>query len=255
MEADRREAQVRQRYPGLRRERSLQDIDKDIETIWRELQELDKLPLDRPSSTAPLPLSEQHLLSPPWRRPVAPSTSPQPPQHYSFLPRAETRPGAITPSYVSPSPRTARAAFLATQTHESPATRGRQGKPEGSHVLETKFSAEAINQHACQPTNQPSGQPSIQSSIHIPRNTTFQPSNQYDSTKNSSFTSSVNERSSSQTRGAEGLKSCLKSESRSSSNTRSSGVTRSESPGGRESPAKQGVNFRTTRKLEHLPLS
>ena len=64
MEADRREAQVRQRYPGLRRERSLQDIDKDIETIWRELQELDKLPLDRPSSTAPLPLSEQHLVSP-----------------------------------------------------------------------------------------------------------------------------------------------------------------------------------------------
>ena len=30
---------------GFRRERSLQDIDKDIETIWRELQELDKLPV------------------------------------------------------------------------------------------------------------------------------------------------------------------------------------------------------------------
>ena len=26
----------------FKRERSLQDIDKDIETIWRELQELDK---------------------------------------------------------------------------------------------------------------------------------------------------------------------------------------------------------------------
>jgi len=65
------------------------------------------------------------------------------------------------------------------------------------------------------------------------------------SSKTSSFSSStVKERSSSQTRGVEGLKSCLKSESRSSSATRSStGMLRSESPAaGRESPAKQGVN-------------
>lgn len=66
------------------------------------------------------------------------------------------------------------------------------------------------------------------------------------SSKTASFSSStVKERSSSQTRGVEGLKSCLKSESRSSSATRSStGMLRSESPAaaGRESPAKQGVN-------------
>jgi hypothetical protein len=29
---------------AFRRERSMEDIDKDIETIWKELQELDKLP-------------------------------------------------------------------------------------------------------------------------------------------------------------------------------------------------------------------
>ena len=150
---------------------------------------------------------------------------------------------------------TARAAFLATQTHDSPATRGRQGKPEGSHVLETNFSSEAKNQQTSQPTSQPASQPSSQSPIHIPRNTTFQPASQFNATKKSSFTSSVKERSPSQTRGAEGLKSCLKSESRSSSTTRSSDVTRSESPGGRESPAKQGVNFKTIRKLAHLALS
>ena len=30
------------RANGVRKDRSLQDIDKDIETIWRELQQLDK---------------------------------------------------------------------------------------------------------------------------------------------------------------------------------------------------------------------
>merc|ERR1711971_620701 len=86
--------------------------------------------------------------------------------------------------------------------------------------------------------------------------TTFQPSSATtspvysSSSKTASYSSStVKERSSSQTRGGgvEGLKSCLKSESRSSSASRSStGLLRSESPAaGRESPAKQGtVNFR-----------
>jgi len=45
VEADRRETgQSRTKYPGLKRERSLQDIDKDIETIWRELQEWTSCP-------------------------------------------------------------------------------------------------------------------------------------------------------------------------------------------------------------------
>jgi len=264
VEADRRETgQGRQRYPGLKRERSLQDIDKDIETIWRELQELDKLPADGPSSsTAPPTLSEQHLVSPPWRRPAGATSVPphQPPHHYSFVPRtAETRPGAITPTYVSPSPRTARAAFLAqttTASNASTVTRGRPSKT-GSQILETDFPSESSGKPKSSPAagqtpKVPSSQSNGNSASQGLNNGTFQPSSAtspvYSSTsKTASFSSStVKERSSSQTRGVEGLKSCLKSESRSSSASRSStGLLRSESPAaGRESPAKQGVNFR-----------
>jgi len=265
VEADRRETgQGRQRYPGLKRERSLQDIDKDIETIWRELQELDKLPADgASSSTAPPTLSEQHLVSPPWRRPAGTTSVPphQPPHHYSFVPRtAETRPGAITPTYVSPSPRTARAAFLAQTTTatnaSSTVTRGRPGKT-GSQILETDFPSESSGKStSCSAGGQTPRVPSSQTNGNSPssqglNNGTFQPSTAtspvYSSSKTASFSSStVKERSSSQTRGVEGLKSCLKSESRSSSASRSStGMLRSESPAaGRESPAKQGVNFR-----------
>jgi hypothetical protein len=35
----------------FKRERSLQDIDKDIETIWKELQELDKPDTDNEMNT------------------------------------------------------------------------------------------------------------------------------------------------------------------------------------------------------------
>ena len=267
MEADRRETgQGRPRYPGLKRERSLQDIDKDIETIWRELQELDKLPADgSSSSTAPPTLSEQHLVSPPWRRPAGAAPPYQPPHHYSFVPRtAETRPGAITPTYVSPSPRTARAAFLAqttTASNASTVTRGRPGKT-GSQVLETDFPSEPSRKSTSSPSGagQPPRVPSSQTNGHSPsqglNNGTFQPpsatSPVFSSNKTTSFSSStVKERSSSQTRGVEGLKSCLKSESRSSSASRSStGLLRSESPAaGRESPAKQGVNFRAQREF------
>merc|ERR1712192_34018 len=106
-------------------------------------------------------------------------------------------------------------------------------------------------------------EPSSQTNGHSPSShqglnngTTFQPSSATTSpvyslsSKTASYSSTaVKERSSSQTRGGgvEGLKSCLKSESRSSSASRSSsGLLRSESPAtGRESPAKQGtVNFR-----------
>jgi len=163
-----------------RRERSLQDIDKDIETIWKELQELDSLPVDdatepsesrggdRPPSAPPC-LSHQNLVTPPWRirnrsvsgnqttdttsyrskqnnrdlpayKPTTiwdpPSTSTDTPpsrytasppvtlssswdsskpnyfptnsNHFSFLPKAETKPGFITPTYVSSSPRAGR---------------------------------------------------------------------------------------------------------------------------------------------------
>ena len=269
VEADRRETgQGRQRYPGLKRERSLQDIDKDIETIWRELQELDKLPADGPSSsTAPPTLSEQHLVSPPWRRPAGATSVPphQPPHHYSFVPRtAETRPGAITPTYVSPSPRTARAAFLAqttTASNASTVTRGRPSKT-GSQILETDFPSESSGKPKSSPAagqtpKVPSSQSNGNSASQGLNNGTFQPSSAtspvYSSTsKTASFSSStVKERSSSQTRGVEGLKSCLKSESRSSSANRSStGLLRSESPAaGRESPAKQGVNFRAQREF------
>jgi len=161
-----------------RRERSLQDIDKDIETIWKELQELDSLPVDdstepsesrggdRPPS-APPSLSHQNLVTPPWRirsvsgnqtseatsyrskpnnrdlpaykpttiwDPPAASTDTPPSRytasppvtlssswdsskpnyfptnsnHFSFLPKAETKPGFITPTYISSSPRAGR---------------------------------------------------------------------------------------------------------------------------------------------------
>ena len=253
----------------MKRERSLQDIDKDIETIWRELQELDKLPADgATSSTAPPTLSEQHLVSPPWRRPAGATSVPphQPPHHYSFVPRtAETRPGAITPTYVSPSPRTARAAFLAQTTTASNAsstvTRGRPGKT-GSQILETDFPSESSGKvKSCSTDGQTPRVPSSQTNGNSPgshglNNGTFQPSSAtspvYSSSKTASFSSStVKERSSSQTRGVEGLKSCLKSESRSSSASRSStGMLRSESPAaGRESPVKQGVNFRAQREF------
>lgn len=187
------------RRPSFRRDRSLQDIDKDIETIWKELQELDRLPVDssikknpasqssggeRPPS-APPSLAQQTLVTPSWRsvrtrtqsehqagpplvtrtraalRDLPPATAttsqrrtiwdspgqqqptiwdgPEPgpqsasqpakyppsgsqqqlssswdskpnyfptssgPTHFSFLPKAETKPGAITPTYVSAS--------------------------------------------------------------------------------------------------------------------------------------------------------
>ena len=90
-EEDGRDTRRRERYPGLKRERSLQDIDKDIETIWKELQELDQIPLSTtsPSSSTPVTLlSSLPLVSPSWRRPSATA----PTQHYSFAPRSqETR--------------------------------------------------------------------------------------------------------------------------------------------------------------------
>merc|ERR1719431_1145627 len=143
----------------------MEDIDKDIATLWRELQELDK-PTEnknilyetktpkRYSSDAqdssPLPLSEQKLVIPSWRTSTAttpsvhrgastprssiivnrspsphgtssttartiwdpPNKQPHcalshnqhilsPTNHFSFVPKVETKPGAIIPTSVS----------------------------------------------------------------------------------------------------------------------------------------------------------
>eukprot|EP00092_Neocalanus_flemingeri_P033900 GFUD01036864.1.p1 GENE.GFUD01036864.1~~GFUD01036864.1.p1 ORF type:complete len:1534 (+),score=418.92 GFUD01036864.1:96-4697(+) len=207
-----------QRYQGARpkntnqrhifkRERSLQDIDKDIETIWKELQELDQPQEDkntqrrsrnheRPPS-APVPLSEQTLVTPSWRSPTPPpqmgsfrnstsnpnisntnasrqpilptptpstiwdipstngpkyeptpvgqlsSSSDSKPQyfptksatHFSFVPKAETKPGAITPAYVKSSPKLVRPSFRSVPIEKS----------EASVPLETDFPLQTEN--------------------------------------------------------------------------------------------------------------
>jgi len=288
VESDQRsssESRTNQRYRSvLRRERSLQDIDKDIETIWKELQELDTLPTDRsrhPSS--PPPLSEQHLVSPPWRR------SGSQPQHYSFLPRTgETRPGNITPSYVSPSPKTARSRSNVEIPSQTLRTDTSGTKPtiqpdSGSATLPNRKSTcqttvrQSTNKPT-QPANQtsqpndtsssnnvtvktttpssystnslPSRLPSSYSSTKVPIKSTEQnstttsiQSSSHKSVFNSgtrSYSSMSRDTESNQPpRGIAGLKSCLKSESRSSS------ATRSENTGIRESPGRQGVIFQS----------
>ena len=137
--------------------------------------------------------------------------------------------GAITPTYVSPSPRTARAAFLAQTTSGSngSTTSTSRGRPTGrtsSQVLETDFPREPSRKPPSSSTTPGPTVPSSQTNGHTPShglsNGTKSPVYS-SSSKTSSFSSStVKERSSSQTRGVEGLKSCLKSESRSSSATR-----------------------------------
>ena len=139
-------------------------------------------------------------------------------------------PGAITPTYVSPSPRTARAAFLAQTT--SSASNGStwstsRGRPTGrtcSQVLETDFPSEPSRKPPSSSTTPGPSVPSSQTNGHTPSQglSIGTKSPVYSSSsKTASFSSStVKERSSSQTRGVDGLKSCLKSESRSSSATR-----------------------------------
>ena len=138
-------------------------------------------------------------------------------------------PGAITPTYVSPSPRTARAAFLAQTTSSASnasttsTSRGRPGRTS-SQVLETDFPSEPSRKPPSSSTTPgpsvPSSQTNGHSASHVLSNGTKSPVYS-SSSKTTSFSSStVKERSSSQTRGVEGLKSCLKSESRSSSATR-----------------------------------
>ena len=57
---------------NFRRERSLEDINKDIETIWRELQEIDKITrrdCQEDKQTTNLPqISDQELVIPSWRQ-------------------------------------------------------------------------------------------------------------------------------------------------------------------------------------------
>ena len=65
-----KDARARARSGKGRHERSLQDIDKDIDTIWRELQQLDREwegKSDSRPPSAPAPLWEQELVRPSWR--------------------------------------------------------------------------------------------------------------------------------------------------------------------------------------------
>ena len=85
-------------------DRSLADLDKDIETIWRELQQLDRLPplrrdLTQQDGTSPRPnlahSSARTLLDTPgWRRRDAPlpATSRGATSRSTSLPPATTRP-------------------------------------------------------------------------------------------------------------------------------------------------------------------
>jgi len=171
---------TRARYvPVLKRERSLQDIDKDISVIWKELQSLDTGTSPDPSS--PPPLSEQPLVTPSWRKPSPAATTGGP---RAWIPRPHTRPGSITPSYVSPSPRQARAAFFGQPVPENEKTQ-EAGKPTigpSARILETDFptsnkpsasqpdaqSATKLGQPASHSTNQTarSGQPGYMATRH-----------------------------------------------------------------------------------------
>jgi len=252
---------------SFRRERSLEDIDKDIATIWKELQELDQLPESKsklstnkasprisakPDSAkaAPVPLSEQELVIPSWRTSTPPvhrksstpnmfpnkrSSSPSgatrtiwdppnehadgvlaknhhilsPKPHFSFVPKAETKPGAITPNFVTISTRPSRSSK----------------KTKSTLIEDSKVENEVIN-------NVPSRSQSM------PRNQTEWPEcyNSFHKIQSQSTTGAKPKESTP-------LKSCLKSDSRGNSLTRNS-KTRSKSPSSRASPAKQNVNFK-----------
>ena len=272
MEADRRETgQSRTRYPGLKRERSLQDIDKVHNTCslfknyrkisrrtsrpsggsYRSWTSCQRTARPRQQHLRPCPssswsphhggglqeelLNNKHLLTitalcqGAQRRDLV--RSPPPTICICicifFTSELMSTTGAITPTYISPSPRTARAAFLSQTTssasNASTTSRGRPGRTS-SQVLETDFPSEPSRKPPSSSTSPgpsvPSSQTNGHSPSHVLSNGTKSPVYS-SSSKTSSFSSStVKERSSSQTRGVEGLKSCLKSESRSSSATR-----------------------------------
>jgi len=252
---------------SFRRERSMEDIDKDIATLWRELQDLDKQPesknrksenktTKRPSSDdahpSPLPLSEQELVIPSWRATtptvnrrasttrnslvinrspsphLASSTTARtiwdppdeephsalsynqhissPANYFSFVPKVETKPGAIMPTCVNIKP--------PIPSSIKPKSNGIDDSLTGQEVCEEYLSR----------------------SNSLPRTKTDWPES-YNSFQKIQSYSSTGARSKESTP----LKSCLKLDSRSNSLGRAS---RSKSPSSRASPAKQNVNFK-----------
>jgi len=132
-----------------------------------------------------------------------------PSTHFSFLPKADTKPGSITPTIVNVSTRTSRSAIKEKRSNIEPAESSRahsNEKPERSKSM--------------------------------PRQNTEWPQcyNSFQKIQGQSVTG-VKQKESTP------LKSCLKSDSRSNSLARTS-QTRSKSPSRRESPAKQNVNFK-----------
>ena len=152
----------KERYSySLKRDRSLQDIDKDIETIWRELKELENMNFsfgsEKQKASEPLP----ELVTPSWKTGSTPTTQRRwgslgstpdnqrkfsgsqsstneqcstpittsvGPTHYSFLPRSsETKPGSIAPTYTSNSLRRPRSSVrtipIVRQSHSTESDR------------------------------------------------------------------------------------------------------------------------------------
>jgi len=251
---------------SFQRERSMEDIDKDIKTIWKELQDLDNLPkikdrrpkiTERPEQPAPPLLSEQELVIPSWRTPTPPSskkvtvannvqksfynsvtprprpvssssprtiwdspetvenrsnsslsqykTIPTPSTHFSFLPKADTKPGSITPIIVNVSTRTSRSAIKEKRSNKEPSEVSSL-KPERSKSM--------------------------------PKQNTEWPQcyNSFNKIQGQNVTGVTQKESTP-------LKSCLKSDSRSNSLGRTSKIG-SNSPSTRESPATQNVIFK-----------
>jgi len=114
------------RSRAKRRERSLEEIDRDIATIWKELQELD-------SSAPPLPPRLAGAASSP--SPRRPSTDRSPAsRHFSFPPRVSpgTQPGSITPSYSTPSASPASSRAFPPPRRASSSSRSRRASTPAS---------------------------------------------------------------------------------------------------------------------------
>eukprot|EP00092_Neocalanus_flemingeri_P046335 GFUD01052103.1.p1 GENE.GFUD01052103.1~~GFUD01052103.1.p1 ORF type:complete len:346 (+),score=85.00 GFUD01052103.1:144-1040(+) len=141
--------------------------------------------------------------------------------HFSFIPKADTKPGAITPIRVNVSTRASRSAT----------------KTKGSNI-------EAPESLRERPKS------SYDRSQSMPRQNNVWPQcyNSFQKLQGQNATG-LKEKESTP------LKSCLKSESRSNSLARTSN-TKGRSPSSRESPAKQNVNFKhDTKKLEEKEAS
>ena len=141
-------------------------------------------------------------------------TIPTPSTHFSFLPKADTKPGSITPTIVNVSTRTSRSAIKEKRSNIEPAESSRahsNEKPERSKSM--------------------------------PKQNTEWPQcyNSFNKIQGQNVTGVTQKESTP-------LKSCLKSDSRSNSLGRTSKIG-SNSPSARESPATQNVIFKQEGKL------